>query len=146
MEPPGRAARLKEPQLPDLQRLAAALLPVVASRLHGGPPYVVVAHSLGTWAAFELLRLAKRQGLPMPAAAWLSAMPSPDTPLEQRPWRQQRALDEQQFVVGGCMGCVSWLSSAGMATARSAAARRPAQGARARAAETRPDLTWPGLA
>ncbi len=101
VEPPGRAMRAKESRYSNLQQLAAALLPVVASRLADGTPYVVVAHSLGTWAAFELLQLARQAGLPLPMAAFLSAMPSPDTPLDQRPWRQQRTLDEQQFEVGG---------------------------------------------
>jgi surfactin synthase thioesterase subunit len=37
---PGRAGRLREPPLPSCQALAAALLPVVASRLLD-TPYVV---------------------------------------------------------------------------------------------------------
>jgi len=32
----------------------------------------VVAHSVGTWNAYEFLRLAQQQGLPMPAKAFLS--------------------------------------------------------------------------
>jgi hypothetical protein len=38
-------------------------------------------------------------GLSAPAHAFFSAMPGPLTPLQQRPWRQQRHLDEEQFKV-----------------------------------------------
>ncbi|KAL4451499.1 hypothetical protein ABPG75_007161 [Micractinium tetrahymenae] len=97
VQPPGRNMRGKEPPLTTCASLAAALLPVVASRLLD-VPYVVVAHSVGTWNAYEFLRLAQRQGLPMPRQAFLSAMASPDIPWEQRPWRQQRGLNEAQFM------------------------------------------------
>ncbi len=35
----------------------------------------VVAHSVGTWNAYEFLRLAQREGLPMPRQAFLSGQP-----------------------------------------------------------------------
>ena len=62
-------------------------------------PLQVIAHSVGTWVAYELLRLAQSHGLPMPWKAFLSAMATPDTPLEARPWRQQRTLGEDDFKV-----------------------------------------------
>jgi surfactin synthase thioesterase subunit len=66
----------------------------------------VVAHSVGTWNAFEFLKLARRKGLPMPRHAFLSAMAAPDIPLHERPWRRQRTLSEAQFQVG----CLHWKS------------------------------------
>lgn len=36
----------------------------------------------------------------MPAAWFVSAMPAPDIPEEERPWSQQRHLDEERFKVG----------------------------------------------
>lgn len=59
----------------------------------------VIAHSVGTWNAFEFLHLARASGLPMPKQAFLSAMAAPDIPLAQRPWRQQYALSEAEFKV-----------------------------------------------
>ncbi len=55
---------------------------------------------MGTWNAFEFLHLARAAGLPMPQAAFLSAMAAPDIPTAQRPWRQQRLLSEADFKVG----------------------------------------------
>lgn len=62
-------------------------------------PDQVIGHSAGTWVAFELLRAAGAAGLPPPRAAFLSAMPSPDLPAPQRPWRAQRGLSEAEFKV-----------------------------------------------
>ena len=59
----------------------------------------VIAHSLGAWTAYEFLLHARANGLPMPFKAFLSAMPHPDLPFEQQPWRQQARLDEAQFQV-----------------------------------------------
>ena len=129
------------------------------------PTWQVVAHSVGTWCAYELLRAVQAAGLPMPikvflsgggrlagclvgrqgrgweagsgdsraAPAWCAlrpggmephcchpqptppppplhlacpppaAMASPDIPWDQRPWRQQRGLDEEQFKVGALL-------------------------------------------
>jgi medium-chain acyl-[acyl-carrier-protein] hydrolase len=94
---PGRAMRLSEPHAASAAALAAALLPVVASRLYDAP-YAIIAHSVGTWVAYEFLRAAAAAGVPPPRVFILSAMPAPGLPLVQRPWRPQRALDEAAFV------------------------------------------------
>lgn len=79
---PGRGARSKEPFLPDAQvrmralcmqlqltrlpqTVAAHVLRLLATRLDG-VPYCVIGHSVGTWIAYEMLALAREQGLPMP--------------------------------------------------------------------------------
>jgi len=59
----------------------------------------VIAHSVGTWNAYEFLMLAKARGLPMPKHAFLSAMASPDISEESRPWRRNCTLDEEAFKV-----------------------------------------------
>jgi hypothetical protein len=87
---PGRGARAKEPFLPDAQvcmrregypesveaaccgfayarsqTAAAEALAVLASRLCDAP-YCVLAHSVGSWIAFEMLSLARELGLQLP--------------------------------------------------------------------------------
>ncbi|WIA19313.1 hypothetical protein OEZ85_003946 [Tetradesmus obliquus] len=95
---PGRGLRAKEPPLGTLQEVAQQLLPLVApALLAAGGRYALVAHSMGCWAAYELLLLLQQAGFPEPAVACLSAMPWPHIPMQQRPWRQQRLLQEQQF-------------------------------------------------
>ena len=59
----------------------------------------VVAHSVGTWNAYEFLMLARSRGLPMPKHLFVSAMAAPDIPQERRPWRQNSTLDEEAFKV-----------------------------------------------
>ena len=63
------------------------------------PPVLhqIVAHSVGTWNAYEFLIAARAAGLPMPVHVFLSAMASPDIPVEKRPWRQQKTLAEDEF-------------------------------------------------
>ncbi len=62
VQPPGRAQRMREAPCSTLQELAEALLPVVGAVLQSGVPYVVVGHSMGAWAAYEFLLLARAQG------------------------------------------------------------------------------------
>jgi surfactin synthase thioesterase subunit len=62
VQPPGRGLRAREPPLPDLAALAAALLPVVAPALLAAGRYFVVGHSVGAWAAYEFLQLARSRG------------------------------------------------------------------------------------
>uniref|UniRef100_A0A1D2ACU8 Thioesterase domain-containing protein n=1 Tax=Auxenochlorella protothecoides TaxID=3075 RepID=A0A1D2ACU8_AUXPR len=96
VQPPGRNLRSKHAFADSAASLAKELLPVVASRL-ASTPYVIVGHSLGTWLAFELLSAARDAGLPLPLHASLSALCAPDIPFDQRPWRQQRTLGEEDF-------------------------------------------------
>ena len=94
---PGRGARVKEPFLESAQAAAAASLSVLGSRLLDGVPYCVLAHSVGTWIAYEMLSLAREQGLPLPRRAFFSSFPAPDLPEPARPWTPQRALDDPRF-------------------------------------------------
>ena len=64
---------------------------------HSNTRLQVVGHSVGTWVAYELLVAARAAGLPAPRAAFLSAMPAPDLPPAERPWRPQRSLSEADF-------------------------------------------------
>ncbi len=84
MQPPGRAARAKEPPAPTAQALAQqvfdealhhVLLPHEAADddratedagLSRSTPWVLVSHSVGTWVAYELLRLCQAKGAPPP--------------------------------------------------------------------------------
>lgn len=57
----------------------------------------LVAHSVGTWISFEFLQACRGAGVPLPKLAFLSGMASPDIPFEERPWRQQKNLNEEEF-------------------------------------------------
>lgn len=98
---PGRAMRLKDEKITTAKGMAEALFDVLAPTLldahRAGAPWVLLAHSVGTWISYEFLLLCKARGVPLPARAFLSAMPSPDIAMEARPWRQQKGLDEAQF-------------------------------------------------
>ena len=59
------------------------MLKLLASRLCD-VPYCVVAHSVGTWIAFELLSRAREEGLPQPLKVFFSCFPSPHA--VERPW------------------------------------------------------------
>ncbi|KAA6425939.1 MAG: Oleoyl-(acyl-carrier-) hydrolase [Trebouxia sp. A1-2] len=93
---PGRGMRSKEPFLTSMQEAAQQLLPIIATRLVQ-TPYVVIAHSMGAWVAFEFLCHARSMGLPMPCKVFISAMPFPAIPFKERPWQQQATLHEREF-------------------------------------------------
>ena len=80
---PGRGGRMRESFAESPQAAAKALLPIVASRLVD-VPYIVIGHSVGTWLAYEFVRLAQKEGLPAPVNAFLSNFPAPDVPAEER--------------------------------------------------------------
>ena len=115
---PGRAARAKEPAYVSARDAARALMPIVARRLFSAPsfcaepsslndandvspdecvPWIVVGHSVGSWCAFEFVRLARSLGFPPPALACLSGFPPPDVPTRERPWTPNAALDDAAF-------------------------------------------------
>mmetsp|Transcript_281 Transcript_281/g.407 ORF Transcript_281/g.407 Transcript_281/m.407 type:complete len:365 (+) Transcript_281:264-1358(+) len=93
---PGRGARLREDLLGSAAEAAAALLPIVASKL-ADVPYIVIGHSVGTWCGYEFLQLARKEGLPMPTKVFWSNFPSPNIPLSDRPWKPNRELSEEAF-------------------------------------------------
>jgi len=81
---PGRNKLLKEPKHTCAQTLASLLVGVALEKLTDGVPYVVWAHSMGTWVAFEFLMLCRKAGLPLPKAAFLMAFPGPQLPVGAR--------------------------------------------------------------
>jgi surfactin synthase thioesterase subunit len=60
-------------------------------------PWIVVGHSVGSWCAFEFVRLAASLGFHAPALACLSGFPAPDIQIERRPWRVNESLDDAAF-------------------------------------------------
>eukprot|EP00879_Flechtneria_rotunda_P033622 GHRR01037256.1.p1 GENE.GHRR01037256.1~~GHRR01037256.1.p1 ORF type:complete len:201 (+),score=46.85 GHRR01037256.1:2652-3254(+) len=81
-----------------LQEAANQLLPIVAPALLAVQGrYAVIGHSMGCWAAYELLLLLRHAGFCEPACCCFSAMPWPHIPMGKRPWRQQKGLGEKEF-------------------------------------------------
>lgn len=71
------------------QTVASRVLALLAPLLCEAP-YCVVAHSVGTWIAFEMLSQVREQGLPLPAKVFFSCFPSPIIPMNERPWKARR--------------------------------------------------------
>jgi len=93
---PGRGLRLKESLIRSSKRFARVLFSILAPKLQK-TPYCVVGHSVGTWNAFEFLSLARDEGVPMPRKVFFSCFPSPDLPEENRPWKRNSRLSEENF-------------------------------------------------
>jgi pimeloyl-ACP methyl ester carboxylesterase len=70
-----------------------ALIPSDAKEI----PWIVVGHSVGSWCAFEFVRLAASLGFHAPALACISGFPAPDIQIERRPWRVNKQLDDAAF-------------------------------------------------
>jgi len=72
-----------------------------------GVPYVIVAHSVGTWIAYELLQLIQADNkagrsklsemFKFPQQVYFSSFPPPSMPVEERPWRVNKELSEEEF-------------------------------------------------
>ena len=97
VQPPGREARRSEPVPRSAAALAAALLPVLLPEISGGVPYAVVAHSVGTWVAYELLQALRAVGAPLPVQYCVSCFPAPDIAPAARPWVPNAGLAEAAF-------------------------------------------------
>jgi surfactin synthase thioesterase subunit len=100
---PGREARRGEPVLTTCKAVATALLPVVTP-LIADTRYAIVAHSVGTWNCYELLRLLQSQGLPLPEHVFFSCFPSPDIALASRPWTPNSQLPGRAEFEEECRG------------------------------------------
>jgi len=91
---PGRDKLNKEPFHTSIETLAPELLAVAYEKLVDGVPYIVWAHSVGTWVAFEFLVLCRKAGLPMPVAGFFNAFPAPHMPTKMRPWHKSQKLND----------------------------------------------------
>jgi medium-chain acyl-[acyl-carrier-protein] hydrolase len=78
VQPPGRESRFSEEPIAQMPvyvtQLAAAVRPLLDR------PYAVFGHSMGARVAFELCRLLRQDGLPLPARLYLSGCPAPQLP------------------------------------------------------------------
>ncbi len=72
---PGREARLSEPPLTTMRELVAALAEAIAPHLEGR--FAFYGHSMGAIVAFELARLLRASGAPMPACLAVSGARAP---------------------------------------------------------------------
>jgi surfactin synthase thioesterase subunit len=52
---------------------------------------------MGTWLLFEVLRRLQTAGVRMPSGVLVSGFPSPDIPLDQRPWPRTDEMNEAEF-------------------------------------------------
>lgn len=95
---PFRGMRRKEAHPGTIQEAARqameAIRPLIAN---GNCPYVLIGYSMGSWIAYELLCLAKKEGLPLPVHFIVGAMVSPSLPKTMRPWKCTATLDTPGF-------------------------------------------------
>ncbi|KAL8445981.1 hypothetical protein Emag_004946 [Eimeria magna] len=95
---PSRGMRRKEPHPGTIQEAARqameAIRPLIA---RCKCPYAFVGYSMGSWLAYEVTCLAKKEGLPLPLHLIAAAMVSPNLPRKLRPWKCTSALDTEGF-------------------------------------------------
>jgi medium-chain acyl-[acyl-carrier-protein] hydrolase len=76
---PGREQRLSERAFDAMEPLVQALLDGVAPVLRLAP-WAIYGHSMGAWIAFELVRAARRNRLPLPAVFLCASRRAPHLP------------------------------------------------------------------
>lgn len=81
VELPGRGRRLAEPSYLSLTPLVRDLADALEPALDR--PYALFGHSMGGLLAFELTRILRRRGKPLPSRLFVSAIASPDTPSDR---------------------------------------------------------------
>ncbi|HEU5331352.1 MAG TPA: thioesterase domain-containing protein [Actinocrinis sp.] len=81
VQPPGRETRLRETPYRDMTAYVRDLARAVRADVEATrKPYAVYGHSLGAWAAFELVRALRRGGAPDPEHLVVSGAAAPDDP------------------------------------------------------------------
>jgi hypothetical protein len=96
---PGRDARRTEPRHRKIQPYAEQIFPILAPLLQDeAVPYVVVSHSMGTWMAYEFLKLVAEKGIPYPKQLVVSGFPAPSWPEADRPWNKNAPMADPAFM------------------------------------------------
>jgi len=85
-ELPGREQRRQEARSNSYAPYVEQIFPVLAPVLQDGVPYVICAHSFGTWLMYEFMKKLVTAGIPLPKQCIISGFPSPDLPAADRPW------------------------------------------------------------
>ena len=97
---PGRNNRKKEEFATSIQDIVKPLHSALCEYCNDKVPYVIVAHSVGTWIAYELLQLISTtpsSSMGMPEQVFFSSFPSPSIHVEERPWNVNKELSEDDF-------------------------------------------------
>jgi len=106
---PGRNNRKKEKFVTSIKDIVKPLHSALRKYCNDDSvPYVIVAHSVGTWIACELLHLIRadnKEGnkgtrssmFKLPEQVFFSSFPPPSMPMEERPWRVNKDLSEEEF-------------------------------------------------
>lgn len=91
---PGRGARMMEPPMQSLPELAAGIYEAILPHLN--KPFAFFGHSLGSLVAFEVARLLRKNGHPLPRHLFVSARKAPHVPRTAE--KQMHKLPEQEFI------------------------------------------------
>jgi len=99
----GRGTRFSEPFAPSINSLCQDLLRQIKPYLAPHQPIAFFGHSLGGLVCFEMARLMKKQGMPLPAHLIISSRQSPlcTPPTMLSPVRSDDELTETLFNMGG---------------------------------------------
>ena len=96
VELPGREARQNEAPMRSCQEVARSVFDVLAPVLQDGCPYIMIAHSVGTWMAYEFALVAAAASLP-PSHAFMACFPGPFIPDAARPWTTSELLTDPEL-------------------------------------------------
>lgn len=96
---PGRANRKGEEFATTIGDIVKPLHSILCEYCNDGVPFVICAHSVGTWIAYELLQLiiSDQKSMRAPEYVFFSAFPSPTIPMKERPWNVNKDLNEEEF-------------------------------------------------
>jgi medium-chain acyl-[acyl-carrier-protein] hydrolase len=92
VQPPGREGRLSEKPFSDLIELVAAMYPELLPMMDR--PFAFYGHSNGGLMAFELARLLRRTGGPMPLHMFIGGRPAPQVKRDEN----IHALPHDEFI------------------------------------------------
>jgi medium-chain acyl-[acyl-carrier-protein] hydrolase len=94
VQPPGRETRIGEKPFTDLASLVEAMHAALLPKLRE-LPFAFFGHSNGALMAFELARLLRRRGDPLPLHLFVSGRPAPQLELDDPPVHD---LPEPEFI------------------------------------------------